>query len=114
MTNKRKIAILKKIIKNFSAIIPKLRKDKYAYRKLKRLGICNHGAFIVMDEHELNSFTDYAHGDGFGYKVTELFQKEFMVKMPKAKGNVFKWAFTVKGYQSRIKACEKAIERLSK
>lgn len=107
MTNKRKIQILKKVIKRFEKLIPRLKRDSDAYLDLDFFGICTYGFYKIFRATEKMLWDDNKEN------LTEFFKREFKITMPK-RDKVYKWKFTAKGYQARINACKKAIERLSK
>lgn len=111
MTNKRKIQILKKVIKAFEIIIPRLDNDKYAYRELGgNKGICDYIYFEI-----LNPQSDFFAEDGYrDTEITEYIQSLFRIRMPTVSKDYYKWSFTKQGYQARIRACKNAIKRLEK
>lgn len=102
MTNKRKIQILKKVIKRFERII---KENYYDWQ----YGICDTIRFECMNKKEIKVYEDD------GRDVNEYFSQEFKVRMPNPVDKCgFCWKRNKKGYQARINACKKAIERLSR
>lgn len=100
MTNKRKIQILKKVIKRFEKLIPKFDKDPHCYRTLRGFdGICD----------QINKNANYIEA-----LSTMEIKEEFKINIPNTYLTGYAWTFTKKGYQARINACKKAIERLSR
>lgn len=102
MTNKRKIQILKKVIKRFEKII----KSGEYYNEN---GICDTVNFQCMTDVERKEYL------ADNRDTNEIMSKDFKIRLPKPI-NVYGycWEHNKKGYQARIKACQKAIERLSK
>jgi len=106
VTNKRKIQILEKVIKRFEKVVKDFDEDCFADYKLDGRGICNHiySKFLTFKESERAD------------KEDKFFEREFKLRLPKPKDEYGGWCWSMdkKGYQSRINACKKAIERLSK
>ncbi len=114
MTNKRKIQILEKVIKRFEKVVNDYDKTKNAHSKLgSYAGICNYVYGVIMTPEEQNELESWVKlKDVVGRCITPYFINEFKIKMP-TNGH-YRWKLNKHGYLSRINACKKAIERLSK
>lgn len=113
MTNKRKIQILKKVIKRLEKIVPKFDKDETAYLELEGFGICTL-AVEFMSRDELNDMRDWCRKASGNDTITPFFREEMKITMPSKHRSVYCWEWNKRGYQARINACKKAIERLSR
>lgn len=111
MTNKRKIAILKKLVKRFEHLIPEFDEDLNAYQQLEKdaYGICNYICCNLLSKSESRTVLDWL--DEGENDLTDYMKKEFKIRMPRS-NHLYEWELTKEGYQARVRACKKAIERL--